>query len=96
MIAVSDARYDSEYKIWIKFNTGESGVADLSDLPHKFKAAIPLNNIDEFRRFYLDDWPTLAWKCGFDLSPESLYERVTGKNQEWTEPTQKTTDAMQK
>ena len=83
MIAVNDARYDSEYKIWIEFNTGESGVADLSDLPHKFKAAIPLKSIDEFRQFYLDDWPTLAWKCGFDLSPESLYERVTGKRQDW-------------
>ena len=37
----------------------------------------------EFKKFYLDEWPTLAWPCGFDLSPESLYERATGKRIEW-------------
>jgi len=24
-------------------------------------------------------WPTLAWECGFDISPESLYFRVIRK-----------------
>jgi predicted nuclease of predicted toxin-antitoxin system len=33
--------------------------------------------------FYLDDWPTLAWSCGFDFSPESLYTRATGKDLPW-------------
>jgi len=83
MIAIQEAKYQEGYKIWLKFNTGESGVADLTDILHKYKAAAPLRNTDEFKQFYLDDWPTVAWPCGFDLAPESLYERATGKSVEW-------------
>lgn len=79
MIEVSEAFYQEDYKILVKFNTGESGVVDLHDVLLKYKIAEPLLNINEFKKFYLDEWPTLAWKCGFDLAPESLYERVTGK-----------------
>ena len=35
--------------------------------------------VSDFSNFYLDSWSTLAWKCGFDLSPESLYFMVIGK-----------------
>lgn len=86
MIEVVEAAYQEEFKIWLKFNTGESGVVDLKDLVQKYKAAAPLLDINEFKKFYLDGWPTLAWSCGFDLAPESLYERVTGKRQSWQQP----------
>ena len=76
------ALYQEGYKIFVKFNTGESGVVDLHDLIKKYKIAKPLLDINEFKKFYLDDWPTLAWSCGFDLAPESLYERATGKKLE--------------
>lgn len=79
IIGVSEARYLEGYKIWLKFNTGESGVVDLLDLIQKYKVATPLLDADEFKKFYLDEWPTLAWPCGFDLAPESLYERATQK-----------------
>jgi Protein of unknown function (DUF2442) len=83
MIEVSEAKYQEGYKVWLRFNTGESGIADLTDLLHKYKAATSLLDIDEFKKFYLDEWPTLAWSCGFDIAPESLYERVTGKRLDW-------------
>jgi hypothetical protein len=83
MIEIREAKYQGGYKIWLSFNTGESGVVDLTDLLHKYKAAAPLLDNNEFRKFYLDEWPTLAWPCGFDLAPESLYERATGKHVEW-------------
>ena len=83
MISVHNARYESGYKIWLEFDNGESGTVDLADLVHKFKAAAPLKDIVEFKRFYLDGWPTLAWQCGFDVAPESLYERATGKCYQW-------------
>jgi hypothetical protein len=35
---------------------------------------------DERNNFHLDSWPTLAWDCGFDVDPDSLYEWATGKN----------------
>jgi len=38
-----------------------------------------LQNMWNTKEFFLDSWPTLAWECGFDISPESLYLRVTGK-----------------
>ena len=83
MIEVCEASYLEGYKIWIRFNTGESGVVDLYDLIQKYKVAEPLLDTNEFKKFYLDGWPTLAWSCGFDLAPESLYERVTGKRIAW-------------
>ena len=83
MIEIREAKYQEEYKIWISFNTGENGVVDLADLIQKYKIAAPLLDKNEFKNFYLDGWPTLAWSCGFDLAPESLYERVTGKRVEW-------------
>ncbi|MBW4056280.1 MAG: DUF2442 domain-containing protein [Proteobacteria bacterium] len=83
MIEVCEAIYQGDYKIWIKFNTGESGVVDLFDLVQKYKVAEPLLDTNEFKKLYLDGWPILAWPCGFDLAPESLYERATGKRVEW-------------
>ena len=83
MIEILEATYQEEYKVWLRFNTGESGVADLKDLLLKYKVAAPLIDQNEFKKFYLDEWPTLAWQCGFDVAPETLYERVTGKRPEW-------------
>jgi hypothetical protein len=82
MIAVCEVIYQEDYKIWVKFNTGESGVVDLYEVIQRYKVAQPLLDTNEFRKFYLDEWPTLAWSCGFDVAPESLYERVTGKRPE--------------
>jgi hypothetical protein len=83
MIALREARYQGGYKIWLSFNTGESGVVDLTDVLHKYKAAAPLLDQNEFKKFCLDEWPTLSWSCGFDLAPESLYERTMGKQVAW-------------
>ncbi len=85
MIEICEAKYMEGYKIWLSFNTGEDGVVDLADLLLKYKVAAPLLDKNEFKNFYLDGWPTLAWSCGFDLAPESLYERATGKRVDWLE-----------
>jgi hypothetical protein len=83
IIKIVDARYQSEYKILLRFNTEEEGVVDLADIVEKYAAAKPLRDPAVFADFYLDEWPTLAWPCGFDFSPESLYERATGKVVPW-------------
>ncbi len=83
MITVKQATYEGQYRIRIKFSTGEEGVVELEDVIARYPIARPLLQQDEFSKFYLDEWPTLAWPCGFDLSPEMLYERATGKSPAW-------------
>jgi len=79
-IYLLEARYVKDFKVFLKFNTGESGTVDLKETIFKYKKAKPLQNPQAFSKFYLDSWPTITWECGFDISPESLYFMVTGKS----------------
>lgn len=83
IVNILEARHLDGYRIWLKFNTGETGEVDLRDMVLKYKIAAPLLDVEQFKQFKLDEWPTLAWDCGFDVSPETLYERATGKVIEW-------------
>jgi len=78
-VFIVEARYVRDYRVFLKFNTGESGEVDLQDLVYQYNVAEPLRNPESFSRFHLDSWPTLAWDCGFDVAPESLYCRAVGK-----------------
>lgn len=75
-VYLTKAVYRGDYVVYVEFNTGESGEIDLQDIVYKYKQAEPLRNAEQFSRFYLDSWPTLAWECGFDIAPESLYQRL--------------------
>jgi hypothetical protein len=75
-VSVIEAKYVMDFKVWIKFNTGENGEIDLHDLIFSQKMAKTLRDPAAFSIFFLDSWPTLAWDCGFDIAPESLYERL--------------------
>ena len=83
LVYLEQAHYLHDYRIWLRFNTGEEGEVDLQDLVFKYQAAAPLRIPAAFADFYLDEWPTLAWACGFDVSPETLYQRVTGVAPTW-------------
>lgn len=83
MVRIQQAHYEGEYRIRLRFDTGEEGVTDLGDVIAKYKAAHQLLDQAEFAKFTLDEWPTLVWPCGFDLAPEMLYERITGKRPSW-------------
>ena len=78
-ISISEAKYIGGYRIWLRFNTGETGEVDLEDLIFANKAAEPLRDTVRFAAFHLDSWPTLVWDCGFDVAPESLYQRAVEK-----------------
>ncbi len=80
-ISIVEAKYVKDYQIFLTFNTGETGEVDLRDLVYKYPIAEPLRTPEAFSHFYLDSWPTLAWDCGFDVDPEALYFRATGKSQ---------------
>ncbi|MFH0921933.1 MAG: DUF2442 domain-containing protein [Fibrobacterota bacterium] len=77
--SIVEARYIADYRIWLKFNTNETGEVDLRELIFSHHAAESLRDPGKFSKFHLDSWPTLAWDCGYDVDPESLYMRVTGK-----------------
>ena len=78
-IQIKEAKYIKDYRIWVSFNTGETGEADLKDFVFKFHIATPLREPSEFAKFHLDEWPTLKWDCGFDIDPEYLYKITTKK-----------------
>nr|VFK37529.1 MAG: Protein of unknown function (DUF2442) [Candidatus Kentron sp. SD]VFK43345.1 MAG: Protein of unknown function (DUF2442) [Candidatus Kentron sp. SD] len=78
-IFIAEARYIEGFRVFLRFNTGEAGEVDLRNLVHEYETAGPLRDPIRFSQFHLDSWPTLAWDCGFDIAPESLYFRVTGK-----------------
>ena len=83
IITLTKAQYAGEFRIWLEFNTGESGEVNLREIIERYSCAQPLKDQTAFRQFYLDEWPTLAWPCGFDISPETLYKLATGKTPTW-------------
>ncbi len=70
-----NAKYLGGHKVFLQFNDGKQGVVDLLEVVSRFSIAEPLKDPKKFSRFFLDSWPTLAWDCGFDIAPETLYER---------------------
>lgn len=83
IVTITTADYLDGYRLHLRFNTGESGYVDLQDIIFKYNAALPLRDIEGFKAFKLDEWSTVVWDCGFDVSPETLYERATGKRIDW-------------
>lgn len=80
---VKEAHYVDGHRLAITFNTGESAVVDFSRMIAEIPQAEPLQDVGQFKLFYLDGWPTLAWPCGFDIAPETLYQMATGKLPAW-------------
>lgn len=73
---IVDARYDSNFTIWLKF---ADGAAVKVDLANELERPIfePLKNVQLFRRLRLDpELRTVVWPNGADLAPEFLRERL--------------------
>lgn len=85
ILSIKTAKYLDAYRVNLVFDTGESGDVDLPDLVFMYDAAAPLRDTNHFKSFRLDEWATLVWDCGFDVSPETLYERATGKRVDWVQ-----------
>jgi hypothetical protein len=80
---IVNARHVRDHVVDLRFETGESGQVDLHAIVHRYSAAAPLRDPAVFAGFALDDWPTLTWPCGFDVSPETLYSLATGRPVAW-------------
>ena len=73
---IVDARYVSDFTIWLKFEDGTAGEVDLSD--ELFGPIFePLRDVQMFRRFQLHpELRTIVWPNGADLAPEFLLDRL--------------------
>ena len=72
-IKVSGVRILKDWKLWIRFSTGEAKVYDFKPML-EYEAFKPLKNYDLFKEAYID-YGVLVWNDGdIDISPEELYE----------------------
>ena len=65
------------YRVWLRFDDGIEGIADLNHLVGKgvFRA---WDDPAFFQTAHVDEWGALAWNEQIDLCPDSLYLKVTG------------------
>lgn len=71
-----EARYVSDFVIWLRFSDGAEGEVDLAG---ELDGPIfePLRDAAYFRRFTLNpSLHTIAWPNGADLAPEFLHARL--------------------
>ncbi len=80
MVEIINAEYINSYLINITFTDGVMGVVDFSNYTKYNGLFKALESIDFFKDFSVDkDLGTIVWKNGLDISPETLYYKVTGK-----------------
>ena len=80
-VACDPTRPDGEF--YIRNLNINSRLAARGSLPAKVRGLVEEwaeMHQGRFAAFYLDAWLNLAWGCGFDVAPESLYFRATGKS----------------
>lgn len=82
-LSVRKVSYLDGYRLKMSFSNGEEGIADLSEIIKTAPGAESLSDPNEFRKAGLDEWPTVAWPCGFALAPEYAYRLATGKTVSW-------------
>lgn len=71
-IKISGVRPLPDYKLWLRFNTGETKVFDFKPLLDS-PAFVPLKNADTFNGVYID-YGVTVWNNGdIDIAPEYLY-----------------------
>ena len=76
MLTISRAEHRGEHRIWLEFNDGTTGVADLGgDLWGPMFE--PLRDIEAFKRFRLSETlHTVVWENDADFAPEFLKEKT--------------------
>jgi hypothetical protein len=76
---ITEMKYLSEYRVWLRFDDGKEGEVDLRDelWGEVFE---PLKPLERFKTAYLDrELNTIRWENGADLAPEFLYAKLTAE-----------------
>jgi hypothetical protein len=79
-VAVVEAHHVRDYVIWLRFDDGVEGEADLSDFVFRWNTdwVRPLHDVEYFKNFKVNE-VTIEWPNRFDVDPGSLYLRVLGR-----------------
>ena len=73
-LKINGVRPLEDFKLWLRFNTGEAKVFDFTPLL-SMPAFAPLADINVFRGVYID-YGVPVWNDGdIDIAPETLYEQ---------------------
>jgi len=60
-----------DFKLLLKFENDEQKIFDVK--PYlQYDVFKPINNYEEFKNVYID-YGTVCWKCGADLSRDTMY-----------------------
>jgi len=85
MIWLTDARYLSDYMIFVCFNDGKEATLDLKEYIFSKPAGTvfePLRALSAFQTVrFNQDTDTIEWSNGADIAPERLYELSGSHNQ---------------
>ena len=72
ILRITEARYEGDSRVWVRFNDGQTRRVDLAPLLAG-PAFRPLQNESELVKLYVDPvCGVLAWPIGVDLAPEAL------------------------
>ena len=78
---ITEVKPLENYRLFLRFDDGESGVVDLSDLADR--GVLEAWNRDGiFKQVRITQLGALEWPAEIDLCPDSLYLRLTGKRLE--------------
>jgi len=75
MNKIIELRYENGYKLWMRFNDGESKIIDFETLIGK-GISYKLLDTDYFKLVAIDNGGGIEWPNGFDFCPNYLKEFV--------------------
>ncbi len=74
MIKLTEARYQGEFQVALRFSDGKEGIFDGRELLKRSGPLLePLRDETYFKRVFIDAG-ALSWPNGLELSPARLYE----------------------
>jgi hypothetical protein len=75
---IVECRALAKYRVWLRFESGESGEVDLSHLAGK-GVFVAWNTPGGFESVCIDQQSgTVCWPGGIDLDPDVLLHRISG------------------
>lgn len=77
---IIEVKPQENYELYLKFEDGQEGIVDVSNLIEFTGIFEPLEKLDYFKSVKLNsEWGTIYWENGADLDPDVLYSIIAGE-----------------